>query len=174
VPTQFDLKGLARDCIKESDSADPHVIAAEMLEEIPGNRLREVLGMLLPDYVRQELGKERRAVLRKSRKAKKGSKRWSRAKELATTDEFRLWDTSFYVPSTGSWKFFRELDRSDVAEIATNYDNIAANNAAWADSFEELGKAMKRQRATFTNDLPTATVRKIFEPVEEEIEEDDE
>ena len=174
MPTQFDLKGLIRDHIKQANSADPHDIAADVIGDIPGNRLREVLGLLLPDYVRQELGKERRAVLRRSRPKRKAKGKWDRVKELAETDEFKLWDTSFHVPSTDTWKFFRELDCNDVAEIALNYNNLAASNAAWADSFDELGKVMRRHKVSVTHDLPTETVRKIFAPVEEEIVEDEE
>jgi hypothetical protein len=174
VPTKFDIHGLIRDTIKSSSSADPHDIAVDVVEAIPGNRLREVLGMLMPDYVRQELGKERRAVLRKKRRKPSKSKRYGRVKQTVDTDEFKLWDTSFYIPSTNEWRFFKELTRDNVAEIAEGYHHAAESNAAWADSFEQLGAAMKRQRATVANDLPTETVRSIFAPVEEEIGEDDE
>jgi hypothetical protein len=162
LPEPFNVEALIDAHLDYSSKADPHEIAEAMLDEIPAEELRDILGELLPDMIRLRISARRRN--RKKRVIPRVSQQWKKAADDQANGDLDIMRERVNVPGT-AWKFMGELERDDVEAVVGGYERRAEENAKYARAYAELLTLMKKRKASKVGDLPRSAVTAIFNKV---------
>lgn len=155
VEQEFSLSSLVRAAL-ESDEADPHRIAEDLIAAMSLTDARIALAVTLPDYIRKSIARTRQHGVPIT-----SSKRWDNVAELHASGELTLLRVRVFA--LGEWKFLGDCTRDDVQALADDRDAEAAANAAAAERFRRLLAAMKRGKAPVVSDVRPDLLRKIFD-----------
>lgn len=143
--TEFDIREAVRSVIDETDLTAPEDIAAKVAESVPARQLRPVLADVLRDYVRLELGRERRhnELPLPGRSAKRAAiaeygQRWLRDR----------------VSVANEWKMVGDCTQDDCLAVAAERRENARRNEAMAELWEARAALLKRHRVRRLADLP--------------------
>jgi hypothetical protein len=147
----YDLYQSIRAALASSPSADPHVVAASVLAEVPAREVRAVLGLLLPSAVREVIRADRNHAAPAAPVGRRTNGK--RSLGAMTSDPWRMRE---YVPGAG-WKFRGELTAEDCDAIADGYESRASENRAKAKEYRRFAETL-RERGGCLRDLGDAAV----------------
>ena len=153
---EFDLRYLAREVARTSDSADPATVAEEVLAAIPEEHTAEALRVAIGALVRQVITNMRPAASRSWYEYKKAPNRraaWHRqmlrSRVALSTDE-------------RNWKFLGDCERADVLRAAEIRRSQAEANLRRAEQLEAVAEKLRINRATTVSDLDLGTLEECF------------
>lgn len=144
--SDFDIREAVRAVIEETDLTAPEEIAAKVAEGVPARQLRPVLSWVLRDYVRVELGRDRRHhhdVPLFARSAKREAiveyaQRWLRDR----------------VSVANEWKMVGDCTAEDCLTVAAERRENARRNVLAAELWEARADLLKQHRSRRLADLP--------------------
>lgn len=147
--SDFNLKQLIRDVVKESKSPNPHVIASQVAKLIPSDHCEEVLAVLLPDAVREQIRQLRNVVpITREKPFNPIKDRRTGSNRSAKNDKIReaalspfTWRIS--VPPKNTWKFLGECTGYECELIANDYFAKATQTTNNGNQYLRLSKAIK-------------------------------
>lgn len=137
-------------------SDDPREIAAKFLAEVEDAELRDVLGEVLPEYVRQLMKSGRHGAMSAPPAAGRSSK----------VDAVRTWHERLMAQpidvsgGKGRWKSLRDCTRDELLAVAQHRRQVAAKNLATADRYEALAKVLPAGKTV--GQLPADAVANVF------------
>lgn len=146
--SDYDIRAAVREVIEETDLTSPEEIAGKVAESVPARQLRPVLADVLRDFVRLELGRERRHnVTVPARSAKRDAiveygQRWLRDR----------------VSVAGEWQMVGDCTRDDCLTIAAERRENARRNESAAQVWEARAALLTKHRARRLADLPATAL----------------
>lgn len=155
------VRQLIRERLAVSSEPDPHVLAADLVVDLPEDCLREVLLAGLAAMVREEIRLTRTSVREEIRLARTPaaaprSVRWENAAEVhLRTDVLQR-----RYPTADGWKLLADFTREDAKWNRDKYDERVKRNARERDRFDEFAGLFTRD--CLGRDLPRAEVERIF------------
>lgn len=145
---EFNLNQLIREKIVESKSPDPYVIAGDVAAAIPSKDCCQVLAVLLPDAVREQMRALRHVAPTKknakssassgTKKAANYSARGARLQKIAQSPF--TWSVCV---GPRQWKFFGDCTKIEVEHVASGYFQRAADHNSLGNSYLAVAKALK-------------------------------
>jgi len=159
--TEFNVRAVIREVVEESGLTDPGEIAAKVAENVPAKALRPVLAEVLRDTVRIALHSyktwrqpspepERDRRPSSGRSAKVGAIRdWARVLRQPVAVEGNV------------WKQFGECSADDLAFLAVDRRENAAESLAAAVRFEKYAAALDEHGAEAVADLSDEVIASI-------------
>jgi hypothetical protein len=176
MPTQeetvqeIDLRGLAREVLDTSGSADLHAVADEVYARIHARDRAAALRQALPIVVKQLNSLDRshpsagdthagavRPVQGPSRPTRTSATRLREAWQVHLAQRF---------PAIGGDKFLRDFTVADVDFAITVREEHLARVAATTARFRAIRKALAEAGVEKVGDLPEDTLRELFNDAE--------
>lgn len=151
----FDLTGVIRQILEETDLSDPTAITRELITRIPPEALRDVLETVMPAYVRNRISAERavtspaaaRRMMVRSSKVGGINEWWRRALDDR-------------VAVRGDYKRLGDCTRRDLDYLAENLRERAEAMTRKAQRYEALRDKLPADRPeTIVSDLPIPVLR---------------
>lgn len=133
--------------------SDPYRITALLIESLTPEQKDIALAAALPNFVQRltRPGAVRGRIAT-------SSSRWDGVK--AIRGELAVLRASVFA--RGEWKTLGDCDRDDCLDLAARRDQRAADVAAEADRYREVGKALRKYKVAIVRDLPTEVTEAIF------------
>lgn len=156
----LNLHALIREIADGSSLRGPREIAAKVAENIPTKHVRAALAEALVAYVREELTRAR--AIHPVTPAAGNVNSGRSSKVAAIRDAWRRTLAGQFHVGAGQWERLADCSYEQVAFLATERRDQAERNAAAADMFERLGKAMRKHAATVVADVPESTLAQIL------------
>jgi hypothetical protein len=161
--TDFELRVLARQVIDEDSSEDFGQILKELRRRIPDDLVGEALDQALVPFMHDMI---RKPGLRRppAETPAPGDKGRARSPKLAGIREAwrRSLDAIRYTVADGSVRRIGDMSRDDVIFVASQLEELAAQNEAKAALMRRLAAAMDDGSAARVRDLPDETLREWF------------
>jgi hypothetical protein len=154
--SDFDIRAAIREVVDSSDLTDPGEIAAKVAEQVPAPKLRHVLAMVLRDYVRVELHR-----YRTWRKPVEPAPKPARSPHQAAVREWVRVLRQPVAVEENVWKQFGECSADDLAFLAGDRRQNAADSIAAAERFEKYAAALDESGAETVADLSDAVIASI-------------
>lgn len=153
---KFDLNVLIREHIEDSDEADPHVIAAEIVTAVADADLRSALAQCIGAKVRLSAIKRRqdRDV------GAPQSARWGAVRDQQKTGALAIY--RWRVHLDGDWKFFGDCTREDVKTVVADYKRRAVDMADQAQRFKAVAAVMAELDVVTVESVPVERLVEIF------------
>lgn len=162
---RFNLHQFINELIDELDMADPRAIAEQAALRIPVEDRAEALAAALVSYVRMLQGVRRtsnpmigsvsgrvRPVSHRSQKTEGIRENWQRfLKDVVHV-------------GNGQRKFLGECGYEDLMFAARERQQIAMDNQAAAERYENVATMLVQHKAKAVRDLPRAVLRGLFVP----------
>ncbi len=148
VVTEFHLSGEARSFVESSGLTDPDELATAFAKGLPDDAAEQIVGELLRAYFREVLRTERHRVLGRPKSA-----RWEAVGGWRNT----------VVQVEGNYKHLGDCTVRDVAALASERREQAAQTAAMAERFDRLADLMRKRSVTTAGSLDDDEVAEIFQ-----------
>lgn len=165
--TEFDLRGMIRAELAETDESDPHILAREIAAKIPEVELRGVVEHFLAGLVRETIGSQRaglRTII--SRPEPEASSQPSKGRWLDAGEVYqRFLRQRECVSLDGGkreWKLLGEMTRDDVLGAAAIRQANADANRIMAKKYKTLATLMAEHDAALVADLPSEVALAVF------------
>jgi hypothetical protein len=149
--SDFVLRHIVRDVLRNSTLADPGDIATEVLRRIPARQTRDALEQALRLYVRQVISEQRTASQPTPLPTRKNGKSW---KVTGVRDGWqkRLRDRVHIGAS--QWKFLADCSYEDLLAAAAERRQLAERNQAWARTYDAWARMLVEHDVQRFGDLP--------------------
>lgn len=147
--SDFVLRHIVRDVLRNSTLADPGDIAAEVLRRIPARSTRDALEQTLRLYVRQVISEVRISSRPAPATAANGS--W---KVAAIRDG---WQRRLRDPvhvGAQEWKLLADCSYEDLLAAAAERRQLAERNQAWARTYDAWAGLLVEHDVKRFGDLP--------------------
>lgn len=162
--TDFDLRETMRTITFEQDEWDLDSLVEQVYDATPSRHLRDAYRMTLREFVRQELTR----LKQNSRPDQNNfdtqeshvgpGTNHSRSRSALARAGFRM---QVHV-GDNSWKSIEQCTAADLMYAAAVCDRMAEFNAARAEQYRVLVKAMEERGAEHVGDLPAEIVEKVL------------
>jgi hypothetical protein len=171
--TGYDIRNAVRQAIEETDLAQPEDIAAKVTENVPSKHLRQVLEEVLRDYVRIELGRQRRNVAQPVPLAEPGAILPSKAHSISTPGSAKVrairdaaprWLATRVHVGCSTWKSLGDCTYEDLTFLVSERLGNAEQLRLKANQYQQLANLVQRYKVSFVADLPAAVFRNIDAP----------
>ena len=150
--TDFILRTLVREVLRDSTIADPGTIADEVLRRIPRGAVRTALQQTLRLYVRQVISEER--ISRRDPNASVTTKPARSAKVTAIRDGWQRRLRDRVHTGKGEWKFLAACTYDDLLAAAAERRELADRNNAWARTYDAWARLLSEHEVSTFGDLP--------------------
>lgn len=161
--SDFNLRELTKTILESSTSADPNVVAQELLERINRKDYREALRQSLGQYVRvvsDNLRGPTPAVSLSGLGGGGGGPRSWKSGAAVKADWQRKLDAR--VRAEHGWLRVREMSAVDVKFVGDHRDKLASENAAAARFWRTVGAALDEHGVETVGELPAEVLMRLF------------
>jgi hypothetical protein len=149
----FDLHSLVQAELERSKSADPLVVAEGVLDLIPDEALRDVVGQLIRGYVRNEAGRQRSRHLSQAIHPTRVAPSPSSKVAAIRTAWQRVLDDRIHVGGA-AYKFLRDCTYEDLQAAANERERLAEANHRSAKQYQLLADLIAQHGVTTFGELP--------------------
>ena len=150
--TDFILRTLVREVLRDSTIADPGTIADEVLRRIPRGAMRSALQQALRLYVRQVISEER--ISRANPGVPVATKPARSTKVTAIRDGWQRRLRDRVHTGKGEWKFLAACTYGDLLAAAAERRELADRNSAWARTYDAWARLLPKYGVSTFGDLP--------------------
>lgn len=147
--TSYDIRAAIRTMIDETDLTAPEDIAARVVQEVPEDQLRAVLAMVLREYIRVELGRQRMAPQPGPTPAPTRS-----AKVSAIRAAGPKWLRDRVFVGNSTWLMLGECGYEQLRYLESERRTNAARSVAAADRYARLAELVETYNVPRVADLP--------------------
>lgn len=155
LPEQFDLSGYIKGHLTDSDEADPHVIAGELVDGMTPEQAHVALRAAMPSLVREALRIQRNQL----RAPTPRSSRWDQVAAANADGSLDVMRLRLFV---GEWKLLGDCTAEDLDAVVEMRTSEAAALAANAEKYTQLAKRVRRAKASTVAALDADVVRGIL------------
>lgn len=152
----FDLTGMIRQILEETDLSEPADIARELVTRIPPEALRDTLETVLPAYVRNRIAAERAVTSPMA-----AQRMMVRSAKVGGVQEWWRKALDDRVSVRGDYKRLGDCTRLDLTFLAENLRERAeamVSKAARYEALRDRVEALRREDAK-VSDLPVSVLR---------------
>lgn len=152
--TEFNLRQVVRDVLRESDEADPGVIAGQVIARIPKSAYGAALSQAMRLFVRQVVSETRTSNAPPSNVRPirpTPSKSW-KGQGIRDNWQRRLKDRVHVGRS--EWKLLGQCTYADLMAAASERQELADRNRAWARQYRAYASAVEEAEVETFADLP--------------------
>lgn len=151
----FDLTGMIREILEETDLSEPADIARELVARIPPEALRDTLETVLPAYVRNRIAAERAVT-----SPANAQRLMVRSAKVGGVQEWWRRALDDRVSVHGTYKRLGDCTRLDLDVLAEGLHEKAAAMANKAQRYEALRDRLPADRPEAkVSDLPVTVLK---------------
>lgn len=154
----YSLPDAVREVLDTTSLADPDDVAAKVAENVPSNKLRTVVRVLLPAYVREHMRAQRASNPVISDAHRTRSARSSKVAAIRAEHERCLRDRVF---TDAGWKLLGECTYENLVYAANARREDAERNMARAAQYDALAAALQEHGVATVGELPATVVHSV-------------